>query len=169
MCDLTMAAIGLSAVVSGAGALYQADAQQKAANFNAQVSEQNAQLARQRAEDAVERGQAEEQKAKKDATLERKMQEASFTAANLDTGYGSPLDVIVATTVAGEMDAATIRANAEREAEDLEMEARNHRNQASMSRFEGAAAKKGGMIGALGAAVDGGVGMLKYRTKMRAT
>jgi hypothetical protein len=143
-----------STVISGASQLYQADAAANAAEYNAQLNDQNAKLALRRADDALERGQAEEEKAKRQSTLNREAQEASFTAANLDTGYGSPLDVIIATTTAGEMEAATVRANAEREAEDFEAESVNFRNAAQMNRFEAKNAKRGGM--------DGGAGILKY-------
>ncbi len=155
MCDPVTLTIA-STVVGVAGTLYQADASANAAEYSAQVNEQNAQLADRRAKDAIERGQMEEERKKREATLLKKQQEASFSAANIDIGYGSPLDFITSSAMDAQMDAAMIRMNAEREAEDLENEAVNFRNQANLDRAEAKGAKMGGIFSAAGTALTGG-------------
>lgn len=165
MCDPVSALMIAGGAVSGFGQISSGIAANNAAKFNAQVQEQNAVLAERRARDAVERGKLEEEKAKREATQTRKAQEASFSASNLDLGFGSPLDVIVATATAGELNAATIRASAEREAEDFETQATNSRNSAEITRMEGRNAKRGGFIGGFGSVLDGGAGVLKFRAQ----
>lgn len=176
MCSVVPLLIA-STVVGVGGQLYQADAASKAAEYNAQVSlrnveiaNQNALIAKQRATEAVERGMREEEQAKRDATLERKAQEVTFSAANLDTGFGSPLDVIIGTAAANEMDAQITRENAEREARDLRLEEHNFKIQAnnefSNARNQQTAArnaKRGGLIGSLGTVLGGGAGILKFQ------
>lgn len=165
MCDpVTLMIAG--AVTNVAGQLYAADAAADAANYSAQVNEQNAILADRRAKDAIERGQLEEERKKREGTALRKQQEASFTAANLDTGYGSPLDVIMSSAAEAELDAAIIRMNAEREAEDYEIQAVNYRNQATLDRSQAKSAKAGGIFAAAGTVIDGGAGIFKYQASI---
>lgn len=162
MCDVTTALIA-STVVAGAGQLYQADAQSNAARFNAQVNRQNAVLADRRARDAIERGQLEEERKKREGTLLRKQQEASFSAGNIDFNFGSPLDFITSSATAVQMDASIIRANAEREAEDFQTQGVNARNQASLNRSQSRGARIGGLFSTAGTVLNGGVGVLRHR------
>lgn len=165
MCDATTLMI-VSTVTSVAGGLYQASASANAANYQAQINEQNAILADRRAKDAIERGQMEEERKKREGSLLRKQQEASFAAANIDTGYGSALDIITSSAFAAELDAAIIRSSAEREAEDFEVQAVNFRNQAQQDRYSAKGAKIGGLFGAVGTALDGGAGIFKYKASI---
>lgn len=162
MCSVTAMMVASTALSAGS-AIQQGQAASDAAAFNAEVSQQNAVLADRRAKDALERGQIEEEKAKRQSTIQQKQQEASFSASNLDLGYGSPLDVLVATATAGEMEAATVRANAEREVEDFQVQGTNSRNNARLNRMSSRNAKSAGIFNAGAAAVNGGAGILKYR------
>lgn len=168
MCDGVSALMALSTAVSAIGGMRQADAAADAAEFNAQVDRQNAILADRRAKDAIERGKLEEEKKKRETTLEKQQQEASFTASNLDLGFGSPLDVIVSTATAGELEAATIRANAEREAEDFQVQGVNARNSARLRDTEARNSRSAGRIGAIGTVLSGGSGILKHRANLTA-
>lgn len=144
-----------STALSAFGQIAQGNAQQAAANYNAQVSEMNAKIADQQAKDAIERGKQEEQhKRMATAQLEGK-QKAAMAATGLDLSFGSPLDTLVDTAELGEKDALTIRTNTYREAYSHNVQAANLRNQASLQRMEGSAAKKAGIIGAVGTVLSG--------------
>ena len=166
MCDITMALMATSIAVGAAGSMYQADAQAKAAKYQAQVNEQNAILAQRRAKDAMDRGQIEEARKKEEGSKLESLQKASFAAANIDMSYGSPLDVITSTAAEAQLQAATIRANAEREAEDYEQQGYNSRSSAGMNRARAKNAKTAGMIGTAGTVLSGGAGVFKYRASL---
>lgn len=162
MCSPTMLLVA-STVASVGGQVYATTQANKAKDYNAAVATQNAQIADMRAKDAIERGQLEEEQALREGTALRKQQEAGFAAGSIDAGYGSPLDIIVATAANTEIDASIVRANAEREAEDFEFQATNYRNEAAMQR----ASKTGplGMLfGAAGTALSGASSISRYRS-----
>jgi len=165
MCDLTTMMIA-STVVGAAGSMYQASAAANAASAQAKVNEQNAILAKRRAEDAINRGQLEENRKLQEGTLLRKQQEASFAAANIDTGYGSALDVIVASAWGAEQDAAIIRSNAEREAYDYEVQAWNYKNEAAANKASAKGAMIGGLFSTMGTVLDGGASIFKYKASV---
>lgn len=152
-----------STVVGAAGQMYSASAQANAAEYSAKVNQQNAILADQRAKDAIERGQLEEERKKREGTAIRKQQEAGFAASNLDTGYGSPLDIILSSAMAADLDAAMIRSSAEREAEDFEQQAWNYRSQSSLDMAQAKSAKTGGIFAAAGTVMSGGASIFKYK------
>lgn len=163
MCDPVSALMAVGSAISVVGGIQQGNAAQQAANAQAQMNQQNALIADRRAKDALERGALEEERKLREATMMRKEQEASYAASNIDTGYGSPLDVITSTDMAMRLDADIIRASAEREAEDFELQANNFRNQSSLNIAEGRNAKTASRIGAVSSAVSGGAGVFKYR------
>lgn len=112
MCEPTTIALiaaGASALVSAGGAYIGAQAQADQARAQAKVS---GYLAR----DAIERGRREEQAARERARRILGMQRAAFGASGGVVDVGSALDVLEDTAYFGELDALTIRANAEREA-----------------------------------------------------
>lgn len=156
-----------STAVSAVGSIMAGNAQAASAEYNARIAGQNAIYAEQRAKDALERGQIEEERVRKEGTLVRKGQEARYGAANIDVGFGSPLDAIISSATQAELDALTIRSNAAREAEDYEKEAWNYRSGATLARMEGKAAKKAGVIGAFGSVLSGGAEIYKYRTTQK--
>jgi hypothetical protein len=168
MCDIVSALSAVSTAVSAFGAIQQAGAQAAAAEYRAKIDDQNAELAQRRAQDALERGQLEEEQKKREGTMIRKAQESSFAAANIDTGYGSPLDIITSTQTAVDMDAAIIRANAEREVEDFETQGVNFQNQSTLNRAEARNARSAGLFNAAGIALSGGAGIFRYRAGLQA-
>lgn len=162
MCEPTTLMIA-SAVAGVGGQLYAGAAKANAYEAEAKINSQNAILADRRAKDAIERGQFEEERKKREATLLRKEQENSFAAANIDFGFGSALDIITSSAMAAQMDASIIRMNAEREAEDYEMQASNQRNSASMNKAAAGNARIGSIFAAAGTALDGGASVFKYK------
>lgn len=156
MCEIATALMIGSTLMSAVGTIQQANAQSKAARYNAQVSEMNATLAERRARDAMERGAREEQKKRQEVAGILGQQRASMAANGLDLGFGSPLDLMIDTAVAGEMDALTIRSNTYREAYDYRVDAAGRRADAGLQRAQASAAKTGGYLSAAGTLLGGG-------------
>lgn len=154
----TFLALGLLATgVSAYGAIQQGRAAQSAANYNARVAEMNAKIADKAAQDELERGARDEQRKRIEVAAIAGQQKAGMAAAGLDITYGTPLEMLVDTAYAGEMDALTIRTNANRAAYNREVQATNLRAQGQMYEFEGKSARSGSMLSAIGT-IAGGVG-----------
>lgn len=162
MCGPQILLIGAT-IASAAGALYAGDAQAAAAEYNAKIMGQNAIFADQRAKDALERGRLEEERVRREGTLVRKGQEARYGAAGIDLAYGSPLDAIISSATQAELDALTIRENANREAEDHDKEAWSYRANASLAKAEAKSAKIAAAVGAIGSVLSGGAEVYKYK------
>lgn len=165
MCEPTTLMI-LSTITQVAGGLAAGASQAQAHEYDAAVNEQNAILADRRAKDAVERGQLEENRKLREGTYLRKEQQQFFAGGNIDAGYGSALDIITSSAMAAEMDAALIRTNAEREAEDYEVQGVNYRNQARQDRRSAQGARTGAIFKAAGTVLDGGAGVFKYQASI---
>ncbi|WP_229729565.1 virion core protein, T7 gp14 family [Agaricicola taiwanensis] len=147
--------MGASAVIGGAGQIQQARATAAAAQYNAQIARNNAILAERRAQDAIVRGMDEEQQKRLHTAALRGQQLVMAAAGNVDTGYGSALDMLVDTTIQGELDALTIRTNAEREAYDARIAGMNQTAQANLYEMEAKSARTSGMFGAAGTLLSG--------------
>ena len=156
MCEPTTIMMGVTLAIGLASTAMQAQAKSRAADRNAKIAQQNAVLADRRARDAVERGQVEEESKKREGTALRKSQEASFSAANIDTSFGSPLDFIISSATEMDLDAAIIRTNAEREGEDFTLQARQFRDQSALAKHEKKAAIVEGVFTGLGQVASAG-------------
>lgn len=133
----------LGSVVGAVGTIASAQAQAAAAKYQAKQQ-------RMMAEDALKRGAVEEQgKRRQTAALEAR-QKAVMAGSNLDIGSGSPLAILGDTAQLGELDALTIRGNAQREATF-------GRNQAKLYDMEASSARTAGWIGA-GTSILSGIG-----------
>jgi hypothetical protein len=169
MCSLTMAlTIGstllgaVGQVVAAEGQARQMEAQAKAADYNAQVVEMNATLSDRRAKDALERGAKEEQRKRLEVQRILGSQQAAMAANGVDITFGSPLDTLTDTAMLGEIDALTIRTNANRESYDRRVDAVNQRAGATLDRMEAQSAREGagytrtaGYLGAFGTVLTG--------------
>ncbi len=155
MCDLVTALTIGSTLLGAAGQMQQASAQAAASKYNAQVQEMNATLSDRRAKDALERGAKEEQRKRQEVARITGQQQVAMAANGVDLGFGSPLDTIVDTAVLGELDALTIRTNANRESYDYRVQAVNQRAGATLSNMEAKAAKTGGYLAAAGTILGG--------------
>lgn len=95
---------------------------------NAQrVNRMNAQIADMHATDALRRGKNEEFAHRQKVQQLKSSQRASFASRGVALDEGSPLAVLVSTDYMGEVDAATIRENASREAWGYRVGASNYR------------------------------------------
>ena len=156
MCELTTMLMIGSTVMGAAGAVQQGKAANASAQYNAQVADMNAKLSESQARDAVARGAIDEQQQRMKTSLTLGQQRAAMAANGVDLKFGSPLDALVDTATMGELDALTIRTNTYREERDIRQQGLNAQGQASMMRAEGAAAKSGGYLSAMGTVLGGG-------------
>lgn len=162
MCDITMALMVGSTLIGAAGQVQQAQATAKANRYNAQIQDMNARIADRQARDAIERGQQEEQRKRQQVAQIKGAQTAAMAANGVDVTFGSPLDTMVDTAVAGEIDALTIRTNAAREAYEYNVDATNKRAGAQLNRMSASAASTGGYLNAAGTILGGGAKISSY-------
>jgi hypothetical protein len=129
-----MTALAVASVAaSTAGAYTQSKAQKQQAKYQAAVARNNAIVAERAATDARERGEKEELNFRKQLSQLKGKQRAAFSGSGVVVDEDSPLDVLAETAELGEIDALTIRNNAEREAYGFENQARNFENSAVAS------------------------------------
>jgi hypothetical protein len=149
----TAIAIGLTA---GSGALAAAS-QIEAANAAEDVARYNASIRSIQARDAVERGELEEREFRRRASRVLGAQRAAFGASGVQLDSGSPLDVLEDTAATAELDALTIRSNAQREAFAFEAGATAFRNEADNVRRLGQLQATGTILGSVGALTRTGI------------
>ncbi len=158
MCEIaTIAAVAsIGGTIMGAvGQLQAGDAAAKAANYNAAVARNNQIIAEQQAQDALKRGQiAEDEQRRKTAQI-RGAQRASLAASGVALDQGAPLDILGDTAAFGELDALTIRNNADREAYGYRVQGMNFAAEAGLADARAGAARQAGMIGAAGTLLSG--------------
>jgi len=156
MCDMATAGLIMSVVGTGASMLGQQQAaSQKAseANYKAAVDRNNAIIANRNAEDARKRGElAANQQRQKSKALQGS-QKAALAAAGVLVGADSALVLEADTAALGELDALTIRGNAEREALGLEARAMNFTASSQLNSM--AASNAGGGFAMLGTLASG--------------
>jgi hypothetical protein len=151
MCEpatLALAATAVSGVVAAGGAVMQGQAQAKQAKYQSAVERNNATIAGWQATDAQQRGQIEEQRQRLATARLKGAQRAGMAANGIEIDSGSPLDVLMDTAQLGELDALTIRANAEREAYGFRSQQGNLTAQAGLTQMAGRNAVTAGYIGA---------------------
>lgn len=151
MCFAALAAGGLSGIsslVGIAGTAVSAIGQMQAAQASAAAAKFKAANDAQLAEDALKRGAVDEeaQRRKNAALLGR--QRAVMAAGGVDLGQGSPLNVQADTAMLGELDAQTIKGNAQRESQAYLADQQVQTMTAS-------ADSTAGMIGAFGTILGG--------------
>jgi hypothetical protein len=170
MCEpatLALAATAVSGVVAAGGAVMQGQAQAKQAKYQSAVERNNATIAGWQATDAQQRGQIEEQRQRLATARLRGAQRAGMAANGIEIDSGSPLDVLMDTAQLGELDALTIRSNAEREAYGFRSQSGNLMAQAGLTQMAGRSAQTAGYIGAgstlLSTAATAGDRMMTYK------
>lgn len=132
--SVSMSAYGMYA--QGQQQQKQAEYQAAVANNNAIVAEQNAQIQDRAAQDALNRGRIEEQQHRLKVAQMKGTQRSALAASGVEVDSGSALDMVADTAMMGEMDALTIRNNAERESYNFQVGAYNARAQAGNFRAE---------------------------------
>jgi hypothetical protein len=103
-------------IATAASTAYTIDASRKTAAYQVGVEAENQKKATYQAADALHRGDIEEQAARTRTRLLIGEQNAAYAASGVELGSGSPASVTADTAMFGELDALTIRSNAQREA-----------------------------------------------------
>lgn len=155
MCDpITILAIGSLAVglVSGGltamGQVQAGNAAEAQANFQSDVARNNAITLAAASRDAYDRGDILEENLRLRAEDLKGRQRAAFASNGFALGAGSALTVLEDTAELTELDALTIRNNAEREAMGLQTQSNQFLAQSALYSSVGASAKQAGRIGA---------------------
>ncbi|PKR87401.1 hypothetical protein CXZ10_20360 [Pleomorphomonas diazotrophica] len=148
MCELSTALMIGGGVLGGAGQISSANAEAKAARYNAEVQRQNAVLAERQARNIIDSGSREEQKQKAMTTQLVGKQKAAMAANGIDPTFGSPLDEMVNTAMQGAIDALTIKTTTYRQADDVRNQAVGYRNQAALLTMQAKNSRTAGMLNA---------------------
>jgi len=132
----------LGMMLQGLGAMAQAQGQRHAAaakaneyRYQAQVDDNNRKVALWKAQDAKDRGAKEEAAFRTKVAQLKGRQKSALAASGVEIGDGSALDILGDTAALGELDALTIRSNAEREAYEQKVNASNLAANAGMKRM----------------------------------
>lgn len=143
MCGLMAAAtlMASGSVISAIGQNEQGKYQQQVANNNAIIQERLA-------KDAIKRGGIDEAQHRDKVAQFKAKQRASMAASGISIDSGSAEDILNDTTMMGELDALTIRNNAEREAF-------GHRAGAANQIAQGQLSRTSGKYGAMGTILSG--------------
>jgi hypothetical protein len=140
---------GLGTVMSVTAPIMYGKAAQESAEAQARAAEYNAQIEENKAAIAAERAAQEERKLRIKGALTKGTQRAAFGAAGLVPDAGSPLDVLLSTQWSIEQDAATIRYNAMLDQWGYGSRASLERYQADVARATGKQARTAGIIGGI--------------------
>jgi hypothetical protein len=158
MCDLATASLAFAAVgamTSAGGAMMQGQAQSQAAAYQAAVAMNNEKVAKQNATMALEQGEAQEQ-AQRQKTAQMVGTERAVMGANdIEMNSGSALNVQKSTVETGELDALTIRSNAQLNSRNFLQQASNFGSQAGLLSAQSSWAMDAGIMGA-GSSLLGG-------------
>ncbi len=145
----------LGMMLNFAGAMSQAAGQRHAAEakaaeyrYQAQVDDNNRKVAEWKAADAKARGQKDEAALRVKVAQLKGRQRSALAASGVEVGSGSALDILGDTAALGELDALTIRSNAERESYEQNVVASNLKANAGMKRMGADNAIIAGKIGA---------------------
>jgi hypothetical protein len=124
----SVAGMGMSAY----GAYSNSKSSKAAYGAQAQVNRNNAQIAGWQAEDALKRGDKDAMRVKTKANRLKGAQRAGFGANGVDMSTGSALQILSDTEYFGEVDATTVKNNAEKEAWALRNQAMGFNADASL-------------------------------------
>ena len=129
MCSIaaaTLAVTAISGAVSAYGAYQQGKAQESQYEYQAAVDRNNAIIADRQAQDAIERGKIEEEEHREQVQQIKARQRVQFAANGIDLGSDVVSETLADTAFLGELDALTIRSNAEREAYGYKVQSMNY-------------------------------------------
>lgn len=138
--NATWGALGTAASLAGTGlsayGMYtQSQAMKDQAAYQAAVQRNNQLIANRQAEDVLQRGQLQERQYRSRVAQIKSEQLVGLVGQGVDVTEGTSVDLLSETAALGELDAQTIRANAERAAYDTRVQATNFGASAQMSQL----------------------------------
>lgn len=140
----SLAASAIGTVATMVGQSQAAKAQAGQYNYQAAVDRNNKIISDRQAEDAIKRGQAEEEEHRRKVASVKGDQRVSFAARGIDLGSDVVVDTLSDTAMLGELDALTIRSNAEREAYGYRVQGMNYEASAGNNALAAKNAKSAG-------------------------
>jgi hypothetical protein len=158
MCDpITAVVATVASTTIGAYGQYQAgQAAKQAGDYNAAIARNNQIIAERAAVDAEKRGEiAADEQRRKTARIAG-AQRAAFGSSGLALDSAYSMDILGDTAAFGELDALTIKSNAQREAYGYRVQGMNYAAEEVMSRVRGKNANTAGMISAASTLIGGG-------------
>lgn len=151
--SLATTAIGFGLQMYGQN--QQAKAAAAQANYQAGVDRNNKIIADRQAEDAIKRGQAEEEDQRRKVAQIKGSQRTAFAARGIDLGSDVVIDTLSDTAMFGELDALTIRSNAEREAYGYRVQGMNYQASADNNALAAKNAKSAGRTNMMSTLLSG--------------
>jgi hypothetical protein len=173
MCEpTTIAIVAVAASAIGAfGQLQSGKAAEQAGNYNAAIARNNQIIAERQAEDSVKRGDVAADEQRRKTARIAGAQRAAFGSSGLAIDSPTSLDILGDTAAFGELDALTIKSNAQREAYGYRVQGMNYQAEEVMSRVRGKNANAAAQIGAastlIGGAASGGDRWMTYNRPVR--
>lgn len=148
--------------MSGYSAYEQGQAQEKQGKYQAAVDRNNAMITDWQAQDEIDRGKEEERRARAQAEIFKGRQMSALASSGNVIDYGSSLDILSETAETSELDALTVRSNAERRAYGYKTQSTNYRASASANSMAASSASKGKYIRA-GSSLLSGASQTSYQ------
>ena len=165
MCEGASAVIGIvGAVVSAVGSYVsyqqQADAQEKAATYNAQMAENQAAIEEENARNEIAKGIADRERQQRQAARAMGEMRAGMGASGFEMDSGSNLSLLAESAAEHQYDSAVITSNAEQAAWQHQVSALTATNQKDMYEWQAANANSGQTASLLSATgtLLGGIG-----------
>ena len=140
----SMIMTGVGTIMQMQSARAQGQAEQQRYDYQAKVNENNKQIAEWQAQDSIDRGSVKEKQHRIKVSQLKGTQRSVLAASGVVVDDGSALDILGDTAELGELDALTIRSNAEREAYDYKVAGMNEGAQAEINRISGQNAASAG-------------------------
>lgn len=144
-----------STVVAAGSAIASGVAQRNQARYQSAVAQNNAIVAEQNAAAELERGRRLEDAKRMETAQREGAIRAAVGSGGLDVNSGSPLRLQEDSALVGELDALTIRSNAERAARNYRIAGMNSNAQADLFRTAGSNALASGYLSAGGSIIGG--------------
>jgi len=140
----------LGATLGTASTLFSAYTSLTGGNANADAMRMQAKIQNQQAKDAIERGKVEEEQHRRKVSAFKGQQRSMLAANGVELDSGSASDLQADTAMLGELEALTIRNNAEREAYGYRSAASTYGYQADQAKTSGTRGAMGALLGGLG-------------------
>lgn len=163
MCEPTSATLAIASLAASAvgtaasiyGQVQAGKAAQGQANYQAAVARNNAIIAERNAADAEKRGEIAETRQRQQVAQLAGRQRATLAGNGVVIDEGSALDITTDTAGFGELDALTVRNNADREAYRARVEGANFQADAGLYDARGSAAASAGMMNGFSSLLSG--------------